>query len=531
MAAGAGQALAQAQPAVVVSLASVDETIADVTYITEAAGVPQVAGLVQFMSAQYTQAMDKTKPAGLMVSFNGPAPTVIGFLPVSNLQGLLNLAAQQVGPAQDVGNGIKQINGPQPVFLKEGSGFVYLSNAQESLGTVPGDPVAQLGGLEKKYNVAVAVNVKAIPQQLRQMAVQQIQQGYQQALEAIPDEEQRQLQMSLSQNSMKQMEQLFNEGEQILFGLAIDAAAKSTYLDISFTATAGTPLAQQLAQAAGQTTNFAGFNIPQAAAVMTFSSKMADAEKAQAKSMLGTLRTKAMEELDKDEDLPSDEARQAAKEVLAGAMDVLDKTVDEGIFDGGAVLNLNSGTLQFAMGMHVADGVALQNTFKKLMELAKDDPEVPEVKFNAAKLADVSFHTMAVPVPDQDAQRVLGETAELVLGTGAKTAYFAFGKGSMDLLQQVINDSAKKPNQETVPVQLIVSMTPIMNFASQFEEGADVAKAMLAAAGQAQGKDHVMIRAQAIRNGFTYRIEVEEGVVRMIGAGVASQMQQQQGGN
>jgi len=517
---------AQEKPAVVIAIASLDETMADVTYATEAAGVPQFAGLVQFMSAQYTQALDRTKPAGAIVSFKDNAPTVLAFIPVKDMQQLLNLASQQLGPPEDAGNGIKRLNGPQPLYVKEAQGYAFLSNDEANVQNPPANPVAMLFGAEKKYNISVAVNLQSIPEPLRQMAAEQIKAGFEAQLQNLP-EEQRAAQEQLTGNSLNQLIKMMNEAESFGLGLAIDKATKSSYIDVSMTAVSGTDLAKQFAAMNNLKTDFAGFTSrSDAAAVMSFTGKIADADKGQLHAMLGTLKAQALEQLENDTDLPSDEARAAAKEVLESLFTVIKDTVDDGVMDGGAVLSLDEGSVRFAAGMHVADGKAIQAAFEKILELAKDDPEVPEVKLNAAKHGDVVFHTMNVPIPDPDAQKALGETMQVALGTAPNAAYLTFGKGGIDLVKQAIDSSKQSSGSAAPPAQIVISLKPILEFAQKMQEQPAIAGA-LAALEQANGLDHISIVVKPTPNGFSYRFEVQEGVLKVIGGAVQSQMAEQ----
>lgn len=521
----------QAQkPAVVVSLASLDETMKDLNYLGEAAGAQQFVALAQLMSGPYRQSLDTTKPIGMTMTFQGQMPVFTGFIPVKNLQQLLGTLAQQIGPAQDAGGGIKQLTGPggQSLFIKENQGYAFVANTKELLNTVPADPAGLLAGADKKYNIAVTVNMPSIPQNLRQMAIAQIRQGVEQQMQnqSFEDETQRVLQERLSRNSLEQITKLLEQADTATLGWAIDAQSKSTYLDVTLTALAGTEFAQQMESLEGLKTNFAGFGMPAAVNAM-FTVEMQPADKDQATFMLTTLSDKAKEQIDSDADL-TPEARAAAKEVLDSFINVMTATVNEGRLDGGAVLTVQNERLQFAGGLHVADGQQFDTAFKRLVELAREEEEFPEVQLGAVKHKNVVFHTMSVPLPDEAARKTFGETLQAAVGVGPKSVYLAFGEGSMDLVKQVIDQSAQQGATATVPSKLIVSLTPLVRFSSQFQQGNQNFAAMLAALDQAQGKDHVSLVGQPIERGFNYRIEIEEGVLRMIGAAVVANMQQGQ---
>jgi hypothetical protein len=527
------QVLAQGQapakpPAVVVSLASYDKMLADLRYGGDVAGASQYIGLLQFFAGAYTQAIDTTRPGGVMIDFDGPMPIATAFLPVKNLQRLLDQVAEQLGPARDIGDGVKRLDGPQPLFVKENGGFAFITNSADRLTNLPANPIAVLGGAEAQYDLAVTVNVQSIPEQMREMAIEQIREGFESQMEMQQlldeDDSDRELQERIGRNGIDNLVKVIQQSEQVSIGWAIDSKTQSTYLDVSMTAIAGTELATQMALMADAKTNFAGLLTP-AAVNVGLAGKMSADDQEQAIMLLDAVMTKAYEEIDNDDDLTA-EARVAAKQALGSFVSIAKSTIREGILDGGAMLTTQADSLQFVAGMHIADGTQMENAVKGLIDLAKDEPDFPDVKLNAMRHNGVNFHTASLPVPDEGAQRVFGDTLELVLGTGAKSLYVAFGSGSIDLLKGVIDTSAREPNKATLPSQITVSMTPLLRFGSRLEPDNVTLKILLAALEKSQGKDHVTLSAQSIPRGFTYRLDIQEGVLRMIGSAVAANMQQ-----
>lgn len=302
-AAAAAQVFAQTSgSAVVVTVASVDETMADITWVTQAAGVPQFAGLATFFAGNYTRFLDTTKPSGVLVNLDASGqPSAVGFIPVRNMQGLLGALAQQLGQPTDAGNGVKQLQGPQgPLFVKEGGGFAFISNTAENLGNVPTNPAASLNGLEKKYNIAVSVNMDAVPADARNGWLQMLRSTVE-SNPNLPEAQRQQMEASFSQ-----LEQLATQSEEIVIGLAIDASSRSVYIDFNMTAKAGSELANQLSQMANAKSDFAGFNMPGSAALFRFSSVMAESDKVQGKAMLNGVLQQALNELDADQELPTE---------------------------------------------------------------------------------------------------------------------------------------------------------------------------------------------------------------------------------
>ncbi len=149
--------------------------------------------------------------------------------------------------------------------------------------------------------------------------------------------------------------------------------------------------------------------------------------------------------------------------------------------------------------------------------------ELPEIKLNAGKLGDMTLHTMSIPVPDANAQKAFGETADLVVGIGAKSVHVAFGRSASEALKKVVDHSQANTGKSVPPFQLIAALTPILTFANSVEPNPDVA-GVVQSLSAAPGKDHVSLTVQIENNGILYRLKAEEGVLRAIGAGVRTAM-------
>jgi len=106
-----------------------------------------------------------------------------------------------------------------------------------------------------------------------------------------------------------------------------------------------------------------------------------------------------------------------------------------------------------------------------------------------------------------------------VVGTGAKSAYLGFGQGSSQLLKRVIDDSARSSQQVVRPFELHVSLTPILEFAAAMEND-PVVKVLADSIKRSAGKDHIRIAQKPVERGVSTRLEVEEGVLQLIGAAV-----------
>lgn len=521
--AAASSALAQdLKPVAVVSIASVEETLADVGYITSIAGMEDAGKTARLFGSALTAGMDKKRPAGLYVVPKDGDFHAIAFIPVKDLKQLLEIHKEYVGEPRDAGGGILEVGMGRSAFIKEQGGWAFVAESSEHLTALPQDPLKLLGDLPTQYNLAVKIMVQNVPQELRQTALDEIKFGLERAL----DQQQpaganvdREAIDRAARGSLKGIEQLFTEAEDVTVGWAVDAAGKRTYLDVNVTAKEGTELAKQLAINAETKSAFAGVLMPEASVTVNLSAKLSEADIAQVSAAMKTARDQATAKIDDDPNL-TPEQRGVAKEVVGKLIDVFEETAKSGKIDGGFALVLEPKSIGMVGGGYVADGAAFERTVKQIVELAKNEPDFPKIQFNAGTHAGVALHKASVTVPDREpeARELLGEKLDIILGTGAKSVYIAAGKNAEALLKKVIDQSAQSADKVVPAMQLNVSVLPILKFMASVDENPMLPG--LIASLEKGGNDKLVVTSQGSARGSSLRIEVQEGLLRLIGEAV-----------
>lgn len=83
------------EPAVVISIAGMEKQLGMIEHMMNAAGFPEFKFVVQSTIKQYTKGLNAKKPVGVMLYFNEgkDEPDVLGFIPVTNLDDLLDTVA------------------------------------------------------------------------------------------------------------------------------------------------------------------------------------------------------------------------------------------------------------------------------------------------------------------------------------------------------------------------------------------------------------------------------------------------------
>jgi len=522
-------------PAVVVSLTNIEEHLSDVNYLLTAAGQADAAPLVKFFVVPYLEGIDKTKPIGGAVVFQDGQPKFVAFIPVTDLNAVMEKVEAQAGPAEDAGDGVQKLTSPdgQDLFVKEKNGWALAGNDKALFDVAPEDPSSLLSGLNKTYNVAVRLNIQNVPKDMKEMLIGQYKQlmgAFQEGgLDADP--ESAEALEKVTENAIQSVKDFAEQGDQITVGWGVDAMAKSTFIDFSMTALDGTKLSKRMAMLHDAKTNFSGFVLDGAAATFNFANKLHPDDIATYKLALQTTRKGVMPELDNDDDLNAQQ-KVAAKELVGTVIDVLTQTVESGKLDGGGALLLEPGSINFVAGGYIADGTSMDKSFRELINLAKDGEDFPftEVQFDAEKHGEIAFHKLRAPVDDEEARPVLGDEVEIAVGFGMKSFYIAFGKNPVATLKQVIDKSAGSPDKSVRPVQITVALLPILKFAASVSEDPIVGM-MVEALESTPDNDKIRISSHAIQLGGTTRVELDEGVLQLIGVGVKARMQGGGGGD
>ena len=515
---------------VTVSFSGYDEVLSDVEYLGKLADNPNLKGMVEGPLMMMTQGeglkgLDKSQPWGAIVQTDGQQFPVLVFVPVKDLGQLVGLLENLTGEAPEAEDGVYEIatDGPT-VYVTEKSGWAFISNERDTLDDVPSDPTELLGELNEKYDLAVKASVQNVPEMFRQMFVAQLKMGAGAAMMQLPGEgdEDYAIRKGLATQGIDQLVTMINELDEVLLGFSIDQESGTSFLDIEITAVEGTDTAAQFAQLKEMQTNFAGFNLPEAAVVGNWASMLSDADVTQTKSTLATVRTRALKELE-NQGLSDDEVK-IAQDLLGDLLDVIEKTIEGKKTDGGMALVLKPGAPTVVIGGAIAEGAKLEKVLKQVVDIAKG--EIGElgnlIKMDAETHEGVTFHTITVPVPDEEAAAVLGQTVQVVIGLSEESFYLAAGGEAAAVLKQIIDASKADAGKQIAPMRISAALTPILKFAAEAAD--EDAKPMIAQFAsileQSEGKDHVTVVSKAIENGGQVRLELEEGVLKLIGTAI-----------
>lgn len=520
-------AQAQDKPIAVVSFAGYDALVEDLNYVGELAGRPQLAQGLEGILALVTRAqglvgLDKSKPIGAALSLSeAGVPTPIVFIPVTDVDKLLDALQGLIPDVEDLGSGVSKIRLPngKPVVFRKTDGWVFLSDTADKLGTVPKDPLKLLGDLPENYDLAVQINLNNVPEPFVQLALSQLRRGAEPGLQKKPDEDEAAYakRKEVAELLLGQIEQAIQEIEHITAGFEIDAEDGGAFLDMDVTVESGGKLAAQLAASkkGSKGSIVPGFADDEAVANFHFVSPVLEENAKMLLDLIKVGRETSAKKIDEDGKIEDAAMKEKVKGMVATLLDVAEATVKGGKFNGGAVI-YGEGPFELFFGGLFVDAKKVDKVFREAVELLSSNPNAPEVKLDAATKGGVTYHTVTVPVPDPKAQKVFGEEVTIAVGFGEKL--IVVGVAEEDVVDTAAEVLAYQEGANDLPpAQLQVKIGPLLQFAVDNEDDIEPPAVKLAELLADSEDDHITMTTEFIPQGQRTRLEIDEGLIEAIG--------------
>lgn len=520
------QAWAQSapQPSVVISMANMDRQLESVNYLVESAGFGQMGFLIKVQADQYLKGIDRSKPVGALLFFDdeSPEPKVLGFVPVSNMDDILNTLADNVGGVEEGDDYMTlAMDSGEEILIKQAGDYAYLSDNAENFNLMPDDLAGQVGDLPQRYNLAFKVFGQRIPESLRDQALELIREGYEAQLDQMGDVDslQSRLQQENFDLQMEQIKSFVNETDYLVIGMNAQKADEALSMELEFVGLEGSKLARQCAAAKDVgPSRFSGFLMEGAAFNFNGASKLLAEDADQYSGMIDQLKQEIINGVDEDGEL-SEAELEKVEGIVDNLLAAVNETLKAGKMDMGGCLMLNNSGANLAIGALMADPGKLEDAAKEAVAFleAKGLGDEIQANLNSSTWNGINFHQILVPIPvdEEEARQMIGEQLEILLGIGKDTVYIAAGSNPMDLLKEAIEKSASaSASGEQGITEYNLFLTPILRFAANIE-GEEMMQ-MMADELATTGKDRISMTGQMVENGMKMRFEMQDGILKLI---------------
>ena len=514
------------EPVAVVTLGSINKLMQDVNYVTGLAGQPQAGGMFQMMAATFTQGINTELPIGVLLPMVDGAPEPIGVIPTSDITTVLDRLKAQIGPADKLDDGTLAIAvGVNTVFIRQQGDWAVAARSREVLDLAPKDPMLLFEGLGNSYDIAARLKLQQIPAEVRDMLVEQIKQGFEQALaqQQGGDDEAR----AMAEPSIKQIEQLLRDTEELSFGWNIDSAGKQIVFDFDFQAIPDSELGQMYSFMQPIPSQFASVIRPDAAAYFHSASSISPNAVEQARAnfeqSFGAIR--AM--LSADGNL-SESQIEDINQMVDRIADLALNSIAEGKSDTGGVLVANEKEIRFVFGSFLSDGNEAKEIIQDLAKKVEGAGDAPEFKFDVGTYKGVTMHVIEAEVPadEDEVRRIFGDTLKVHLGTADKAVYMAIGDDCEAELKKLIDAGNSDTGGDRPLMQMNFTLLPVLKYAQSIEEN-DIVGKLITVLGSANDPGLIRIVSQSNGSGTKTRVSMGEGLMQAIGAGIEAQQQAQ----
>lgn len=533
------------KPLAVVAFAGAGELLDDVKCVARLSDNPSLAMGVDFVAMALSRGrnseslagVDKRRPWGAIAQAGDDGPDWYAFLPLTELDQLHQALKPLIEESEDLGNGLHKVvskrfnvKGVLPIkvtiFVKQSGQWLLFSDKPEVLAQTPTDPGKLLDGLCRRYDLAVRLNVSGAPEEYRKEFLALLQRQGDELLKRLPGEDEQlyEIRREAAKRAFKALTNAVGDTEQVTLGWSLDRESATAALEVSVTAVNGTSLAKNLDALAHTKSKFNGFRMPTAALTMGECLQCQLATPDEWNHVFNVLREGACESLRVEtvyEDLSED-----AKEFAVGILDELEKTAATGRLDMGRAVILGSDGATYLSGRFVADGNRLEETLGQGVEkLCRKFPDIFDgaLTANIDEVRGVRLHRISLDVREDidgsdEMVRLVGDRLNIIVGIAPEAVYLSVGKDALETLKQAIERSAVQESLPVPPIEIVLSMSEVAEFVAEMGEPPQQAAATkaLELLEQAGENDHVRLSVAAIDGGVRLRLELEEGLVRLL---------------
>jgi len=514
------------KPAAVISIANLDDTLADIDYLVDASGFGQMKFMIQTQITHFLKGVDPTRPSGVLLYLDegSEQPSALGFVPVEELDDLLDTLA---GFAEvDEGDDYTTIitDDDNEILIKQVGNHAFITDQAEMFKRIPDAPPASLlGDLPTRFNVAARLFGQQIPKSMRDKAISTIRDAYEQQLEQLEADEENSAQAQIQQKSfeinMKQIEDLVQETDQLAIGIAIDEENKTLSSEMEIIGTEDSTLAKRAAANMNpEKSRFAGFRLPGAAFTGVSRTNLIQEDIDQytqlSETGIDTILKAINEELDVTEQ-EMDVIEKATEDLSAAMLE----TMNGGVADAGMVVDLAKGNVNLAMGVMTTDPKKFEQVAKDLAaEFDGKLAKLGTVNLNSGSHKDVTFHTFSMNTPEDldELADAFGDQIQIVIGIGQAETYFAAGSNPTELLKRAIDGSGVQDDTPATIGLYNLYIAPVMDFAAAIQPDEFGMVEKMAATLAEGGRDQLTYEMKPLKNGFSIRGDLQDGILELI---------------
>ena len=493
-----------------------------IRWIGTLVGNPALDGFAESFVMMATQfkglaGLDVNRPAGLVVSAVGEAPSIQGFVPVKDLAKLLAALAGVIGPAEQVGDGWRiAAPGGLAVDVVEKDGWAIFS--QQGSPAAITDPTPFIDPLVKSFTVGIQVFPSRMPEGLRGLLRMALEQA------AASAEGQGQ---PVDKDALAAALAALNETESLTLGVNLDMDRERAYVEARGTMPPGSAAAAIWSDAAkgAVTVGDAATGDGKAPAIRAH----------YAQPISATVRDAVAAGLDAG----------LAQAVPDGGNDPITTTIT-GVVRELAAAMLEAGAIDtslsidtsaagpdqpvpaITLGARIKDGAALEKTLKARLGAEGVLPPNVKAKFDAGKEGTATLHEIVVDLTGLPAAERFGGGITATLAVAPEYAFLMTGPDVSKRLAAALRSSGAA-NPQAKPISGVdISLASLLGYALKLarvfspDDPGNVQLEAMATTAADKPATLVQLLVRPIERGMALRLSADAGAIESVAAGVTA---------
>ncbi|MBX3411884.1 MAG: hypothetical protein KF708_04140 [Pirellulales bacterium] len=410
--------------------------------------------------------VDQTRPWGFVVLTDGVAISPVAFVPIVE-NGLGDLMESfkivfQEWKLQDDGSYIVG-KGTLTGVVREVNGWAFIAQTADHLVNPP-DPLALVGDLPSRYDMAAQWNVQNVPEVLRSLLIDHSGALLGEFLKPRPGESDAQyaLRHEMAHGGVQFFRRALAEVERVTWGVKIDQETSRLVSETLVEPLADSPLKSQFEGLSSVETRFGGIvGVKDPVLAVNLTGPLDEGMMSHMRAELAAYEGALNELVNSSAIVSSDEERTAYKDLATQLLEQGKATVEGGKLDLALTITKSGRTMTLVAGAAVADSSALEKVFEQMIEMAKNDPNVLEAKLGVDEHETTKIHKLVVKPTDElkPFDKLFGGLAiHVAFNDGA--AWMAIGPEALPNLKAAISGApvSVKPLQVTAHLQPLTRM-------------------------------------------------------------------------
>jgi hypothetical protein len=543
-------------PVAVLNVAGVERILDDVDYLFGSVDRSDMTDVVNGLLGNVgdLKGLERGKPFGVMLFLNPgvlPQPVPVGYLPVADAAALAKTV--EIAPntvVKKVSEGRYELIGARrTMYARLTDGYAFVAAEEDVLDRVFPDPLREFAGLSTRYDVAVEARPENMPSGMRDLFLNLMRTRAQADLQQRDDESDASYAVRKSQglNNLRMVEAFLKETRSVTLGIDASRESHKAVLEIVVDAVPNTPYLEALQSVADEPSRFDALLDDDVPLSISMNSKIdAHAKKVNGELLDRTERQTALfltrldrKEAPAAEPVPatpgqrkSEDPDPAAAALAARLFGPIKEILRDGNMD--AFLQFQGDSEKkfvILAGVEIPGAAGLESAVREFIDrirpAAGDFDKAVELQYGATEAAGVSLHRLALRETPEELKRFYGDSPALYVGFDGNAVWLAAGgPRAVEALTQAITRVKEagpvNRSQPAAPFQLTVTANRWIGLGKS-KDFSDLAHEAFD-----KGDDKLRVDFRPTEHGGRFRIEAEEGFLRLLGLGVAKRYDRSQ---